>query len=95
MVFAGKSLSEGFRAARGYIPSIMIKLMESGEKTGSLEKSMQDISEYFDYQVTNTLKFLTALLEPVLLVFVGLAVGGMMIAIIQPIYGLISQVGGR
>jgi type II secretory pathway component PulF len=95
MVFAGKSLSEGFRAAKGYIPSIMIKLMESGEKTGSLEKSMQDISEYFDYQVTNTLKFLTALLEPVLLVLVGFAVGGMMLAIIAPVYGLISQVGGR
>jgi type II secretory pathway component PulF len=95
MVFAGKSLSEGFRAAKGYIPSIMIKLMEAGEKTGSLDKSMQDISEYFDYQVTNTLKLLTALLEPILLVFVGVAVGGMMLAIISPIYGLISQVGTR
>jgi type IV pilus assembly protein PilC len=95
MVFAGKSLSEGFRAGKGYIPSIMIKLMESGEKTGSLERSMQDISEYFDYQVTTTLKTLTALLEPVLLVFVGFAVGGMMLAIISPIYGLISQVGAR
>jgi type II secretory pathway component PulF len=95
MVYAGKSLSEGFRAAKGYIPSIMIKLMESGEKTGSLEKSMQDISEYFDYQVTNTLKTLTALLEPILLVVVGFFVGGMMLAIISPIYGLISQVGAR
>lgn len=95
MVFAGKPLSEGFRAAKGYIPSIMIKLMESGEKTGTLDKSMQDISEYFDYQVSNTLKTLTALLEPVLLVFVGIAVGGMMLAIIAPIYGLIGQVGAR
>jgi len=95
MVFAGKSLSEGFRAAKGYIPSIMIKLMEAGEKTGSLDKSMQDISEYFDYQVTNTLKTLTALMEPVLLVFVGVAVGGMMLAIISPIYGLIGSVGVR
>jgi type IV pilus assembly protein PilC len=95
MVFAGKSLSEGFRAGKGYIPSIMIKLMESGEKTGSLEKSMQDISEYFDYQVSTTLKTLTALLEPLLLVIVGFAVGGMMLSIIAPIYGLISQVGGR
>ena len=95
MVFAGKSLSEGFRAGKGYIPSIMIKLMESGEKTGSLEKSMQDISEYFDYQVTTTLKTLTALLEPLLLVLVGFAVGGMMLAIIAPVYGLISQVGAR
>ena len=95
MVFAGKPLSEGFRSAKGYIPSIMIKLMEAGEKTGSLEKSMQDISEYFDYQVTNTLKTLTALLEPVMLVFVGIVVGGMMLAIITPIYGLISQVGSQ
>ncbi|OGG11899.1 hypothetical protein A2Z00_00910 [Candidatus Gottesmanbacteria bacterium RBG_13_45_10] len=95
MVFAGKSLSEGFREAKGYIPSIMIKLMEVGEKTGSLDKSMQDISEYFDYQVSTTLKTLTALLEPIMLVAVGVTIGGMMLAIISPIYGLIGQVGAR
>lgn len=95
MVFSGKALSEGFRAGKGYIPTLMIKLMESGEKTGSLEKSMQDISEYYDYQVTNTLKTLTSLLEPILLVLIGVSVGGMMLAIIAPIYGLISQVGNR
>jgi type II secretory pathway component PulF len=94
-VLAGKSLSAGFREAKGYIPTIMIKLMESGEKTGSLERSMQDISEYFDYQVTTTLKTLTALLEPIMLVMVGVCVGGMMLAIIGPIYGMIGQVGAR
>src|SRR5258706_1999845 len=93
MVFAGKKLSEGFRAAKGYIPTLMIKLMEAGEKTGTLEKSMQDISEYYDYQVTNTLKTLTSLLEPILLVAVGIVVGGMMMAIIAPVYSLIGQVG--
>ncbi|MCX6793905.1 MAG: type II secretion system F family protein [Candidatus Gottesmanbacteria bacterium] len=93
MVLGGKKLSEGFRSAKGYIPSIMIKLMEAGEKTGTLDKSMQDISEYFDYEVTNTLKMLTALLEPVLLVGVGFVVGGMMLAIIAPVYGMIAQVG--
>ncbi len=93
MVFAGKKLSEGFREAKGYIPSLMIKLMEAGEKTGTLDKSMQDISEYYDYEVTNTLKTITALLEPILLVAVGIVVGGMMLAIIAPVYGLISQVG--
>jgi type IV pilus assembly protein PilC len=93
MVFAGKKLSEGFRLSKGYIPALMIKLMEAGEKTGTLDKSMQDISEYYDYEVTNTLKILTALLEPLLLVVVGIFVGGMMLAIISPIYGLISQVG--
>lgn len=95
MVMTGKRLSDGFRSAKGYFPAIMVKLVEAGERTGTLDKSMQDISEYFDYQVTKTLKTLTSLLEPVMLIVVGVLVGGMMLAIIAPIYGLIGQIGTR
>ncbi len=95
MILSGKTFSEGLRIAKGYIPIIMIKLVETGEKTGSLDRSLQDISEYFDYQVSNTLKTLTALLEPIMLVVIGVGVGVMMISIIAPIYGLISQVGSH
>lgn len=92
IVASGRKLSEGFKTAKGTIPSTMIKITEAGEKTGTLDKSMQDISEYLDYQVSNNLKTTTALLEPLMLVLVGILVGGMMLAIIAPIYGLISQV---
>lgn len=95
MVLAGRSLSAGFRSDKGAVPSIVIKLVEAGEKTGSLDRSLQEISEYFDYKVTYTLKTLTALLEPVMLVLVAGVVGGMMLAIIAPVYGLISQIGGK
>ena len=95
MVASGQKLSEGFKESKGVIPSIMVKLMEVGEKSGALEKSMQDISEYMDYQVSNSLRMFTALLEPVMLLVVGVLVGGMMMAIIAPIYGLIGQVGVR
>jgi type IV pilus assembly protein PilC len=67
--------------------------VEAGEKSGTLDKSMLDISNYLDYEVSNTLKTLTSILEPVMLVVVALSVGGMMMAIIAPIYGMISQVG--
>ena len=73
----------------------MIKITEAGERSGSLDKSVQEISEYLEYQVSNNLKTLTTLLEPVMLVVVGIFVGGMMLAIIAPIYGLISQIGSR
>ncbi|KKU23345.1 MAG: Type II secretion system protein [Microgenomates group bacterium GW2011_GWA1_46_15] len=66
-----------------------------GDKTGTLDKSMQDVSEYMEYEVSNRLQTITVLLEPIMLVFVGIVVGGMMLAIIAPIYGLIGQVGGR
>lgn len=93
MVLSGRPFSEGLKSFKGYIPSLMIKLVEAGEKTGSLDKSLQDVSDYFDYQVTKTLQTLTSLLEPIMLVVVGIVVGGLMMSIIAPIYGLISQVG--
>jgi type IV pilus assembly protein PilC len=93
-VIAGKKVSEGLKDFKNIFPNVMIKIMEAGEKTGSLDKSMQDSSEYLDYQVSNTLKLVTSLMEPIMLVFVGVMIGGMMLAIIAPIYGMISQVGG-
>lgn len=95
VVMGGKKLSEGLKDNRRNIPPIMIKIIEAGEKSGSLDQSMADVSEYLDYQVSSTLKTLTALIEPIMLVFVGILVGGMMLAIIAPIYNLIGQLGPR
>ncbi|OGH17737.1 MAG: hypothetical protein A2868_00135 [Candidatus Levybacteria bacterium RIFCSPHIGHO2_01_FULL_40_15b] len=95
MVISGNKLSEGLKTARNIFPSIMIKITEAGEKSGSLDKSMLDASEYLDYQVSKTLSTITSLLEPIMLIVVGIIVGGMMLAIISPIYGLIGQVGAR
>lgn len=94
MILSGKKLSEGLSGSKKIIPSIMLKLIEVGEKSGSLPKSMKDISEFLDFQVSETIKNLTVLLEPIMLITVGIFVGAMMLAIIAPIYGLISQVGG-
>jgi type II secretory pathway component PulF len=94
-VLGGKNLSQGFKNQKKIFSSIIIKIVEAGEKTGTLDKSMQDISEQQDYRVTNSLKNLTTLLEPVMLVVVGLLVGGVMLSIIAPIYGLIGQVSAR
>jgi len=94
-VTSGRRFSEGLKDRKHIIPSIMTRIIEAGEKSGSLDRSMQEVSEYMDYQVTRTLTSLTALLEPVMLVVVGILVGGMMLSIISPIYGLVGQVGGR
>jgi len=95
VVLSGSELSDGLKNAKNIFPNIMIKITEAGEKSGTLDKSMQDVSEYLDYQVENTLKTLTTLLEPIMLIFVGVLVGGMMLSIIAPIYGLIGQVGSH
>lgn len=95
VVLAGSELSDGLKNAKNIFPNIMIKITEAGEKSGSLDKSMLDVSEFLDYQVEKTLKSVTTLIEPIMLIFVGVLVGGMMMAIIAPIYGLIGSVGAH
>lgn len=92
IVVGGRKLSEGLKDGKKVIPGIMIRIVEAGERTGSLDRSMQDVSEYLDYQVEGKLKAVTALIEPVMLVVIGILIGGMMLAIIAPIYSLISQI---
>lgn len=94
-IVAGRKLSEAFREKKNIFPTMVVKITEAGEKTGSLDKAMQDISEYLEYEISNTLRTMTTMLEPVMLVVIGTLIGLMMLAIISPIYGLISQVGSR
>lgn len=92
---SGSPFSAGLRIKHSPFPAMMTKLIEVGEQTGTLDKAMQDVSEHMEYQVEKTLGKLAMMLEPIMLVFVGVAVGGMMMSIIGPIYGMIGQVGGR
>lgn len=94
-ILVGKDLSDGFKENKKIFPGIMIKIIEAGEKTGTLENSMQDISDYLNYQITNMLKTLTTMLEPIMLIVIGILVGGMMLSIFGPMYGLITNISGR
>lgn len=91
-VMIGKRLSEALKSRPGVIPQILIRMIAAGEKSGNLEQSFQEAADYFDNRVTTTIKSLATLLEPILLVIVGIAVGGIMISIIAPIYQLVGEI---
>jgi type II secretory pathway component PulF len=94
-VEAGKPISTGLREAHGLIPPIMSRSIETAEQSGTLEQTMANLTEYFDEQVNGSLKVISSLVEPVLLVLVGIMVGTLMITIIAPIYNLISQISPK
>lgn len=93
LVLSGQDLSDSLQNKKKLIPTTMLKLIEVGEKSGTLSKSMRQISDTLDYKVSKKLASATALLEPIMLVAVGICVGLLMISIIAPIYGLIGTVG--
>jgi len=63
-----------------------------GEKSGNLEFMLESLAQYYEEEVDNTLKTLVTVLEPALLLGVGLMIGTLALSIIMPIYQLIGSI---
>lgn len=72
-------------------PSILFQMISVGEETGKLDEILGKISEYFEKESEYAIKNLTAAIEPMIMIVLGLGVGFIVIAIIMPIYSLTSQ----
>ena len=88
----GFSLSDIFRKREEYFPYLVTSLITVGERTGSLDRSLDTITLFYEGEVDRSLKSLVTFLEPLLLLFMGLVVGGIAISVLLPLYQLIGQV---
>lgn len=86
----GSSLSVLFSKS-AIMPSLVSQMIVVGEKTGRLESILETLSGFYTREINNTVANLTSLLEPVIMLVIGVAVGGMVIAIIMPMYKLADQ----
>lgn len=73
-------------------PSISTRMLAVGERTGKLEETFGYLAEFYEDEVDNTTKNLSTILEPVLLIVIGLTVAFIAIAIISPIYNFIGNI---
>ena len=90
---AGKDISEEMRMHRfTFFPAIMIKMVGIGEKTGKLDETLLYLGDFFEEEVDETTKNLSTIIEPVLLLVIGLGVGFIALAIISPIYQLTGSI---
>ena len=86
----GLTIGEAFRREVVF-PRVVTNLVAISEKAGHLEEVLQTLAEFYAASVDTNVRTLVAVLEPVLLMFMGLLVGSIAIAIIVPIYQLSSQ----
>ena len=80
---------ESISAALGkhpIFPSMVIRMITAGEQTGKIDNMLERISDFLDEEIETTLSGLTALIEPILIVFLGVVVGGMVICMFLPIF---------
>ena len=74
-------------------PPMVVQMIAVGEQTGALDSMLAKIADFYDEEVDTAVANLTSLLEPLLMVFLGVVVGGVVIAMYLPIFKLVSVVG--
>ncbi len=83
---AGTSLSESVSKYPKLFPLIVSRMIEVGEKTGNLDSTLKYLSSFYSKEIDDSTKNLSTIVEPVLLIIIGLVVGLVAIAILGPIY---------
>ena len=89
---------ESISAALGkhpVFPNMLIRMCTAGEQTGKIDAMLERISDFLDDEIETTLSGLTSLIEPILIVFLGVVVGGMVICMFLPIFKLSEVVSQR
>ena len=88
---------EGISAALGknpIFPAMIIRMLSAGEQTGNIDNMLERVSNFLDEEIDNTLSGLMSLIEPLLIVFLGVVIGGMVICMFLPIFNLANIVNG-
>jgi type IV pilus assembly protein PilC len=83
----GESISVAL-AKHPIFPSMIIRMVTAGEQTGKIDNMLERIADFLDEEIETTLSGLTSLIEPILIVFLGVVVGGMVICMFLPIFKL-------
>ena len=86
----GDKISEAFKN-NWAIPQVAYYMMQTGESTGQLAEMMEKVADYFDTQHKTLVETMKSLIEPVLILFLAVVVGGIVIAIIMPMFGLYQE----
>lgn len=79
----------------GVFPPMVIRMIDVGERTGALDEMLTKIADFYEDQVDTAVAGLTQMLEPLILVFLGVIVGGILIAMYMPMFAMTNIVKGK
>lgn len=87
----GETISKPL-ASSNVFPPMVVQMISVGEETGALDSMLQKIADFYDEEVTTSVEGLTSLIEPLLMMFMGIAVGGILISLYMPMFQIITLI---
>jgi len=88
----GKTLSEPLETSKVF-PPMVVQMIAVGETTGALDAMLSKIADFYDEEVDSTVGIMTSLLEPILMIFLGVVIGFIVVAMYLPIFKLAGTIG--
>lgn len=88
----GKTLAEPLEQTKVF-PPMVVQMIAVGETTGALDTMLSKIADFYDDEVDSTVAIMTSLLEPMLMIFLGVAIGAIVVAMYLPIFKLAGSIG--
>ncbi len=76
----------------GVFPPMVIQMIGVGEKTGGLDEMLSKIADFYDEEVDAAVSALTSMIEPIIIVFMGIVIGGILIAMYLPMFDIIGKI---
>ena len=89
----GKTLAQPL-ARSGVFPQLMVDMIHVGEQTGDVPAALNNVAETYESELTVSLRVITALVEPILIVFIALFVGTLLVAVLSAMFKISSSLGG-
>ena len=89
----GVSFSSALEARRVF-PEVAVKMAEVGESTGALQDMLNTVADFYDEEISTSMERFVALVEPVLLVMMGIVIAGLLLALYMPLFQLSSVLAG-
>jgi len=91
-VEAGRGIAESMDRT-GVFPAIVTHMVSVGEQTGALDTMMNKVAEFYEEEVDAAVEGFMALIEPVMIAFLGLVIGSIVVSMYLPIFGLVAKIG--
>jgi type IV pilus assembly protein PilC len=89
----GKTIAQPL-AETGVFPPMVVQMIGVGEATGAMDAMLQKIADFYEDEVDTATKDMLTLLEPMMIAFLGVAVGGIVVSLYLPLFSLIGKLAG-
>jgi type IV pilus assembly protein PilC len=91
----GNGISSSFDAQIPWLPELLNRMVAVGERSGNLPEMLDHVADFYEEEFNNKIETLASLIEPMLIVFLGVVIGGIVISLYLPIFGMARLISRR